>query len=101
MWTAMRVGSGPAISGCSWSATHPAARPTVGSTTAAAAPTTGSREHRCRHLGDLPPPSTWPGLLVTDVPAGTMGSVSISSPARDAERRRAGGVVLTAVLERI
>src|SRR4051794_22320057 len=30
-----------------------------------------------------------------------MGSVSISSPARDAERRRAGGVVLTAVLERI
>src|SRR4051794_37870796 len=30
-----------------------------------------------------------------------MGRVSISSPARDAERGRAGGAVLTAVLERI
>ena len=30
-----------------------------------------------------------------------MARVSISSPARDAERRRAGGVVLTAVLERV
>src|SRR5829696_7826808 len=34
-------------------------------------------------------------------PAGTMGPVSTSSPARDAERRRAGGSVLDAVLERI
>ena len=30
-----------------------------------------------------------------------MGRVSTSSPARDAERRRAGGTVLDAVLERI
>jgi hypothetical protein len=35
------------------------------------------------------------------VPAGTIGRVSASSPARDAERRRAGGTVLDAVLERI
>ena len=33
--------------------------------------------------------------------AGTMGRVSTSSPARDAERRRPGGAVLDAVSERI
>ena len=38
---------------------------------------------------------------VAVVTAGTMGRVSTSSPARDAERRRAGGTVLDAVLERI
>ena len=43
----------------------------------------------------------WSGSLVADVPAGTMGRVSTSSPARDVERRRAGGTVLDAVLERI
>jgi len=44
----MRVGSGSAINACSLSATRPAARRTVGSTTASAAPRTGSREHRLR-----------------------------------------------------
>jgi hypothetical protein len=33
--------------------------------------------------------------------AGTIGRVSTSSPARDVERRGAGGTVLDAVLERI
>src|SRR3954463_13458305 len=43
----------------------------------------------------------WSGSLVAVVAAGTMGRVSTSSPAREAERRRAGGTVLDAVLERI
>src|SRR5881392_3147223 len=43
----------------------------------------------------------WSASLVAVVSAGTMGRVSTSSPARDAERRRAGGTVLDAVLERI
>src|SRR5690242_845557 len=43
----------------------------------------------------------WSGSLVAVVAAGTMGPVSTSSPARDAERRRAGATVLDAVLERI
>src|SRR3954469_14727717 len=43
----------------------------------------------------------WSGSLVADSPAGTMGPVSTSSPTRDAQRRRAGGTVLDAVLERI
>src|SRR4051812_7222167 len=43
----------------------------------------------------------WSGSLVADVPAGTMGPVSTSSPTRDAQRCRAGGTVLQAVLERI
>jgi exodeoxyribonuclease V alpha subunit len=43
----------------------------------------------------------WSGSLVAVVAAGTMGRVSTSSPARDAERRRASGTVLDAVLERI
>src|SRR3954452_2678186 len=43
----------------------------------------------------------WSGSLVAVVSDGTMGRVSTSSPARDAERGRAGGAVLDAVLERI
>ena len=43
----------------------------------------------------------WSGSLVAVVLAGTMGRVSTSSPARDAERRRVSGTVLDAVLERI
>jgi exodeoxyribonuclease V alpha subunit len=43
----------------------------------------------------------WSGSLVAGVPAGTMGPVSTSSPARDAQRRGPGGTVLQAVLERI
>src|SRR5207344_2266028 len=43
----------------------------------------------------------WSGSLVAVVAAGTMGRVTTSSPARDAERRRLGGTVLDAVLERI
>jgi len=46
-------------------------------------------------------PPTWSGSLVAGVPAGTIGRVSTSLPARDAQRRRAGGTVLDAVLERI
>ena len=38
---------------------------------------------------------------VAVVTAGTMGRVSTSSPTRDAQRRRLGGTVLDAVLERI
>ena len=41
------------------------------------------------------------GSLVAGVPAGTMGRVTASSPARDGQRPRAGGTVLDAVLERI
>jgi hypothetical protein len=43
----------------------------------------------------------WSGSLVAGVPAGTIGRVSASSPARDAQRRRAGGMVLDAVVGRI
>ena len=38
---------------------------------------------------------------VAVVTAGRMGRVSTSSPTRDAQRRRPGGTVLAAVLERI
>src|SRR6476660_543415 len=41
------------------------------------------------------------GSLVAGVPAGTMGRVTASSPARDGQRPRAGGTMLDAVLERI
>jgi len=43
----------------------------------------------------------WSGSLVAGVPAGTIGRATASSPTRDAQRRRAGGTVLDAALERI
>jgi hypothetical protein len=47
------------------------------------------------------PAARWLGVLIACVSAGKMGAVPTSPPIPDGARRRPGGAVLDAVLERI